>query len=270
MLDTPSQVVLNPSVVGGPESRPPPEPDDVLEGGAQIRIAPGVDEQLQHQLLARRHVAGDDAARGSQCVKWETPASAITRTLPLENFRNEQEKTMQLHLRKFDPSTIDIDQTIVFLGRCHTGKSLLVRDVLYCNRDIPIGTVIHPKESAKPFYAEIVPPGQFIHDEYTPALLQNVVRRQMLITKKINEEVEAYGSCSVDPRAFLILDDCILDEESIRDVLSNGRHHKMLVMITMQYPAGIPPELRANVDYVFILRQNSYYPDLKRIYNNYT
>ena len=36
----------------------------------------------------------------------------------------------------------------------------------------------------------------------------------------------------------------------------------------MQYPLGIPPALRTNVDYVFILRENIM-SNRKRIYENY-
>lgn len=36
----------------------------------------------------------------------------------------------------------------------------------------------------------------------------------------------------------------------------------------MQYPLGIPPNLRTNIDYVFILRE-PYMTNRKRIYDNY-
>ena len=48
----------------------------------------------------------------------------------------------------------------------------------------------------------------------------------------------------------------------------NGRHFKILFLITMQYPLGIPPNLRSNIDYVFILRDNTV-GNRKRIYENY-
>jgi hypothetical protein len=48
----------------------------------------------------------------------------------------------------------------------------------------------------------------------------------------------------------------------------NGRHWKVMLVITMQYPLGIPPNLRTNIDYVFILREN-YIANRKRIYENY-
>ena len=48
----------------------------------------------------------------------------------------------------------------------------------------------------------------------------------------------------------------------------NGRHYKMLFIITMQYPLGIPPNLRTNIDYIFILRENIK-KNKERIYDSY-
>ena len=48
----------------------------------------------------------------------------------------------------------------------------------------------------------------------------------------------------------------------------NGRHWKIMLIITMQYPLGIPPTLRTNIDFVFILRE-PYIANRKRIYENY-
>ena len=36
----------------------------------------------------------------------------------------------------------------------------------------------------------------------------------------------------------------------------NGRHWKLFFMLTMQYCMDLTPDLRANVDYVFVLREN--------------
>lgn len=179
---------------------------------------------------------------------------------------------MQLHLRKFDISSIPDDKVIVFIGRRETGKTFLVKDLLYYHRDIPIGTVISPTESANEAYGKIVP-SLFIHDEYTPQLLENVLKRQKMMTKRINREKAMYGKCSLDPRAFLLLDDCLYDDcwkkdKNIKYIFMNGRHQKIMMIITMQYPLGVPPTLRTNVDYVFILRE-PVVSNRRRIFDNY-
>lgn len=179
---------------------------------------------------------------------------------------------MQLHLKKFDISSIADDKVVVLIGKRETGKSFLVKDLLYYHRDMPVGTVISPTEQANKFFGHIVPP-IFIHEEYTAATIENVVKRQKLIMKEKEHHHKLYGACNIDPRAFLILDDCLFDPSWIRDknirlLFMNGRHYKMFFVITMQYPLGIPPSLRTNIDYVFILRENLV-SNRKRIYENF-
>ena len=36
----------------------------------------------------------------------------------------------------------------------------------------------------------------------------------------------------------------------------NGRHWKIMFFLTMQYCMDLPPDLRANIDYIFVLREN--------------
>lgn len=161
---------------------------------------------------------------------------------------------------------------IVMIGRRDTGKSFLVRDLLFYHQDIPIGTVISGTEAGNGFYAAHVPK-LFIHEEYNTVLIENVLRRQKTVLKQVNKEIEQYRKSTIDPRAFVILDDCLYDQSWTRDkmmrlLFMNGRHWKIMLIITMQYPLGIPPNLRTNIDYVFILRE-PYLTNRKRIWENY-
>lgn len=80
-------------------------------------------------------------------------------------------------------------------------------------------------------------------------------------------------SANIDSRAFCLLDDCLYDPSWTKDVnikafFLNGRHKDLMFIITMQYVMGIPPLLRTNIDYVFILRE-PYLQNRKRIYDNF-
>jgi len=161
---------------------------------------------------------------------------------------------------------------IVLIGRRDTGKSFLVRDLLYYQKDIPIGTVISGTEAGNGFYGNHIPK-LFIHDEYNSGIIENVLKRQLMVNKQIQKEKQAYGRSNVDPRTFVIMDDCLYDnswskEKVMRSLFMNGRHWKIMLIITMQYPLGVPPNLRTNIDYVFILRE-PYLSNRKRIYENY-
>jgi len=161
---------------------------------------------------------------------------------------------------------------IVFIGRRDTGKSYLIRDLLYHHQDIPIGTVISGTEIANPFFSSMVPKA-FIHHEYNSLLIENILKRQKMALKSMQKQQEQYGKTTIDPRTFVILDDCLYDNKWARDNLMrmlfmNGRHWKVMLILAMQYPLGIPPNLRTNIDYVFILREN-YFANRKRIWENY-
>jgi hypothetical protein len=185
---------------------------------------------------------------------------------------------MTLELKKFDMKSIQFKPNenkgpvVVLIGKRDTGKSFLVRDLLWYQQDIPIGTVISGTEEGNGFYGKMVP-RLFIHNEYNSAIIENILKRQRTVLKQVKKEMEAYKRTTIDPRAFVILDDCLYDNTWSRDKLMrllfmNGRHWKVMLVITMQYPLGIPPTLRTNIDYVFILREN-YIANRKRIYENY-
>ena len=94
-----------------------------------------------------------------------------------------------------------------------------------------------------------------------------------MITGKIQKDALMNIRSKLDPRSFMILDDCMYDDswthdKNIRYLFMNGRHQKVFFLITMQYPLGIQPALRTNVDFVFILRE-PYLNNRKRIFDNY-
>lgn len=179
---------------------------------------------------------------------------------------------VEVGIKKFDMKKIPQDAVCVFIGRRRTGKSTLVRDLLFHHQNLPLGTVISGTEESNGAYGKMIPP-IFIHGEYNPMILENYVKRQKQIMKKIQEDIGQGIVSKKDPRSFLILDDCMYDDswthdKNIRYLFMNGRWLKVFFIITMQYPLGIQPALRTNVDYVFILRE-PYLTNRKRIFDNY-
>lgn len=188
---------------------------------------------------------------------------------------------MNFNIKKFSMGIIrercELDSKkapmIVLIGKRDTGKSFLVRDILANTRDcFPVGTVISGSEVTNPFFQEMVP-SKLIHDKYNPSIVMGAIKRQMVAKQARNADKKNGGNSSIDPRAFLILDDCLYDktwmnEESTRYIFMNGRHIDMVTLITMQYPLGVGPNLRTNIDFVFILRE-TVLNNRKRIYDNY-
>jgi len=179
---------------------------------------------------------------------------------------------MEVSLKKFAMKQIPQDAVCVFIGRRRTGKSTLVRDLLFHHQEMPLGTVISGTEESNQFYKKLIPP-IFIHGDYSPVIIANFCKRQKMIMAKLQADMEQSGSTKVDPRSFLIMDDCLYDDSwlhdrNIRYLFLNGRWLKVFFLITMQYPLGIQPALRTNVDFVFILRE-PYMTNRKRIFDNY-
>jgi len=156
-----------------------------------------------------------------------------------------------LALRKFRPETMADDKVCVFIGKRGTGKSCLVTDILYHKRHLPSGIVMSATEEGNHHYKSFVP-DIFIHSEYNKEVLERVLDRQ-------KKQLAKYDSRAQN--AFILLDDCMYDKKFMKDpcirmCFMNGRHWKLFFMLTMQYCMDLTPDLRANVDYVFILREN--------------
>jgi len=178
-----------------------------------------------------------------------------------------------LNLRKFDMSRIPKGAIVALIGKRNTGKSYLVRDLLYYKRDIPIGTVISSTENSNRFYGDMMP-SLFIHDDYSPEILANLVKRQKLVTKKMKQQQAMYGKSNIDPFGFLIMDDMMynanvwLKDPSIRDIFMNGRHFNLMFLITMQFSLGLSPAWRTNIDFIVLCRENII-SNRKRLYDHY-
>ena len=98
-----------------------------------------------------------------------------------------------IQLKKFDMSSIKPDKVCVFIGKRETGKSFLVKDLLFYHRNLPVGTVISATESANCFYGNIIPP-IFIHDEYNAEIIANVLKKQKKMKQTMIKELQEKGS----------------------------------------------------------------------------
>lgn len=159
----------------------------------------------------------------------------------------------------------DYDQggsKLVIIGKPKSGKSYLIRDLLYSKKHIfPVGMVINGTEDSNHFYGNMFP-DTFIYDQMNTEAIQNFKRRQRLAKQLLP-----------NPWSVLVLDD-VMDQPGIfktplfQDIFKNGRHWKMLLIMAMQYSMDIPPSLRICIDGTFIFRE----PNLKyrkSIYENY-
>lgn len=140
---------------------------------------------------------------------------------------------------------------IVVIGKPGTGKTTLITNLLYHMKHIyPVGLVVSGTEDSNGHYSKVFP-STFVYNELDNDVIDNYIKRQKLAKKYIN-----------NPWSILLLDDCTDDPKIFNDPLyqglfKNGRHWKMLFILSLQYCMDIKPVIRTNVDGCFILRETN-------------
>lgn len=159
-------------------------------------------------------------------------------------------------LLEFDPEEIKLDATIVAIGKRRTGKSWLLRNIMYLMRDkIPAGIVISQTDELNKFWRQYVP-SKYIYPKYEPEILDAVFKRQKDI---LNDNSLTREEKDEKAPFFVLLDDVISDQrlkydENLMELFVAGRHYRLFVMITSQYAKAITPTLRGNTDYAFLMK----------------
>lgn len=168
-------------------------------------------------------------------------------------------------LRKFDPSKVKSSAVCFFVGRRGSGKTTLVADIASRKEGrIPYGIAISCTEDANSFWGKHIPPA-FVHSEFDDRLSQQLLRMQ-------KETAEERGLDNLPP-CFALYDDTMFDpafakSKTTREMFMNGRHFKIFLLITAQYCMDLPPALRTNIDYVFILK-DPIKRNRQRLYENF-
>ena len=161
--------------------------------------------------------------------------------------------------------------SIVMIAKRGSGKSWVTRAILDYFRKIPAGIIIAPTDKMSSFYGQFFP-DSFIYYEYSSEIIEAVLQRQAALIDKQKEKTKK--GKTLDVRGFIIMDDCLgrskgwSNDESIKELLFNGRHYKLMYILTMQFPLGIGPSLRSNFDYIFLLATDNN-SEMKKMYEHY-
>lgn len=200
------------------------------------------------------------------------------------------EEPREFQVKKWDPSKMRDNATILILGKRASGKTTLIKDILWHKRHINRGIIIDPTIEYNSAYEDIFP-REALFDTYIKEIPQNLIDYQNRIIKKEWETIksmyppnssvyltkkgeknfyavesrdgtEEIVESPIDTKSFIVFDDCLNDikymkDEHIRNLFLNGRTYNVMNVFSLDYTFTIPPELRTNADYVFILNDNS-------------
>jgi hypothetical protein len=133
----------------------------------------------------------------------------------------------------------------------NTGKTTLITSLLYEKSHIfPIGLVMSGTEDSNGHYQKLFP-SSFVYNSLREKKIEDFITRQKVAKMHVP-----------NPWAILLLDDCtddpkILSKPLFQGLYKNGRHWKMLYILSLQYCMDVKPVVRTNIDGTFILRESS-------------
>lgn len=156
-------------------------------------------------------------------------------------------------LNKFDLNNLCKNPSICIIGRRGSGKSRLINKLL-SNLDpsvISNTDIIAPKEELSPYLSQIYPQAK-MHYKYCSDIIEDQVK-------------DTTESC-------LVLNDCCtgvqLKSELLLKMIYDGHHSNTTRIMTMQFPGPLAPEIRYNLDYIFICFDDSC-ANQRKLYDHY-
>lgn len=177
-----------------------------------------------------------------------------------------KQRVARLSIQKFNIREMQLNSKVAVIGKPGTGKSSLLKDLLYQHRSkFPIGLIMSETNQMSGDFKGMVP-DLYVYDEYNQESMDNLVLRQKRM-------VRLNGEGHVDNFAFALVDDCMDDtswvnHKTTKGIFKNGRHWDLFFLLAMQYCLGIPPTLRTCLDYIFILREPNI-RNRKQLWENY-
>lgn len=158
---------------------------------------------------------------------------------------------MQCNIKRFDPDTLKPHRITLIIARRGSGKSTLMRDLLYHQRDrfdFVLG-MCPTMESAN--FMRSCMPAACVYDRYVPSKVDKLVATQQTLVAKGKKR-----------SVLLVLDDVLYDKQvmktlAMRNIFFNGRNYYLTMICCAQYCVDLGPDLRAQVDYVCLLKENS-------------
>ena len=154
-----------------------------------------------------------------------------------------------IRVRKFNPSTMKESRIIFIIGKRHTGKSVLMKDILYHMPRPDFVLAMAPTEDTLKQFRTFLPES-CIFDHFSQEKLERTVSLQRELVNRGKKR-----------SVLILLDDClyqkgVLKSNAMRSIFFNGRHDHISLVCAAQYMMEVDVSLRTNIDYLFTMREN--------------
>jgi hypothetical protein len=204
----------------------------------------------------------------NRCIIYgDIPVKKVKKTLTkpiknhlLQNFTVEYENIDEYFGFRLDGNNLFLLKSFDVVK--NTGKTTIITSLLYEKRDIfPMFMIMSGTEDSNGHYKSIIP-STFVYNKLDEKKIEDFIVRQKIAKKHLE-----------NPWGVLLLDDCtddprIFNRPLMQGIFKNGRHWKMLFILSLQYCMDVKPVIRTNVDGVFILRETNL-RNRKNLWENY-
>jgi hypothetical protein len=157
--------------------------------------------------------------------------------------------------------------SICIIGKRGSGKTLVVQNIIdnlnVSDKFIENTLIIDPTEQYSKSYGPKYQKAQ-IHFNYNSTILEEYLAK---IKSLSSDDFAKFSGC-------VVLDSCLASkstwtkDRSIFELLFNCKHYHLTLIMTMQFPMAITPEIRSNFNSVFLLNDD-FVLNQKKIYEHY-
>lgn len=162
------------------------------------------------------------------------------------------------NFQKFNFNSITKPSVFLIIGKRDVGKTTLVKDLLCSNNNKKY--IFTSAYGDSEDYERTFPSDSVFNDHTVDIFteLKNIVDIQC--KERTNPITIVFDSCLTDSNDW--------KNDILKYLFFNGRCDKINLIITSQCPLGIPPAIRANIDYIFMFKE-SMVNNKKKLYEYY-
>ena len=145
----------------------------------------------------------------------------------------------------------------------NTGKSSIITSIVDAKKHIiPVSQIFSGTEDSNGFYCKRFPSISVYNNLKDLKPVENFISRQKYAKRYLDNPwaVQIIDDCTDDPKLFT--------KPLFQSYYKNGRHWKMMHILSLQYCLDIKPVIRTNIDYSFIMRESNK-KNRKALFENY-
>ena len=155
-----------------------------------------------------------------------------------------------MNISEFKPEKAQRDRVWLILGSRNTGKSVLLKDLLYrTQKDADLVMGMTQTMSTGKMFRCLMPPHLVYTDGYSYEKADEFL--------KLSSDMAA---ASKERHTCLVMDDVVFDNKILKSKTQqnlhlNGRHYHTSIFNTSQFSMLVPTTIRANCDYIIALKE---------------